>query len=252
MKRPLIFVGSRVMLGELATIADLNNIEILGILDCHYYGNTDTICGIPIIGDERWLLNDDPRGKIYRETCDFFPGNYHDGEQRSAAHNTNTDLNIMHNLSSPDLRRKRIDILDKSKVNVINLIHPDASVAGLKSKYSSYKIGKGVQIHYGCFHGVDNVVIEDYTAFLTGNIIGHAVKVGRNTLVAPQTFLHDCDIGADSVVGIYSRINTIPKKKKLICIGKNVTIWHSSEVTDDIPDSHIHTSDGRRLKKLKG
>jgi hypothetical protein len=240
------------MLSELATIADLNGIEVLGILDSQYYGNTDTICGIPVIGDERWLLNDDPRAKIYKETCDFFPGNYHDGQQRSPTNNTNPDLTVLDNVSTVDLRLKRINLLDQSGVNVINLIHPDASVAGLKSRYSNYKLGRGVQIHYGCAHGLDNVILDDYTAFLAGNIIGHAVRVRRNTLVAPATFLHDCDIGENSVVGIYSKFNTLPKKKNVIKVGSNVTIWHSSEVKDDIPDNHIHTSDGRVLRKLRG
>ena len=240
------------MFAELATIADLNGIEILGILDCHFYGNKDSISGIPVIGDERWLLNDDPRGKIYRETCDFFPGNMHDGEQRSPSHNTDPDLNNMHNLSGPDLRRKRIDILDQSGVNVINLIHPDAGVSGFRSKYARCKLGRGEQIHSGCAYSADEVYLGDYTAFQTGSMVGPAVRVGRNTLVSPATYLHDCEIGENSYVGIYSKFNTIPKRKSVIRVGNNVTIWNNSEVKEDIPDNHIHTSDGRVLRKLRG
>jgi hypothetical protein len=216
------------MFAELATIADLNGIEILGILDCHIYGNKDSVSGIPVIGDERWLLNDDPRGKIYRETCDFFPGNYHDGEQRSPSHNTDPDLNNMHNLSGPDLRRKRIDILDQSGVSVINLIHPDASVSGLRSKYAQYKIGRGVQIHSGCAHSANDVVLGDYTAFQTGSMIGHAVTVGRNTLISPATYLHDCVIGENSYVGIYSKFNTLPKKNVHVLYCNDCCICYKS------------------------
>lgn len=252
MRRPLVFVGCRSEMLVMANNADLNGIEVLGILDSHYFGNKDEICGIPVIGDERWLLNDDPKGKIYKETCDFFPGNMHDGEQRSATNNIDPDLESIHNLSVPDLRRKRIDILDRSGVNVINLIHPDSKIPGLRSKYSKYKIGRGVLITYNVAHGVDDVEIGDYTAFGAGNIIGHSVKIGRNTLVCPQTFLHDCVIGENSYVGIYSRFNTIPKRKNVIQVGSNVTIWHSAEVVDDIPDNHMYTTNGRTLKKLKG
>lgn len=252
MKKPLVLVGSRNMLSELAVIAELNGIEILGILDCHYYNRQDTICNIPVIGDERWLLNDDPRGKIYRETCDFFPANYHDGEQRKAADNMSPSLEDMHGLASVDLRLKRINLLDTSGVNVINLVHPDASVRGLTAKHANYKIGRGVQIHSGCIHQVDSVDIGDYCAFQPGSTVAHHVKIGRNTLVSPNTFLHNCTIGENSVVGIYSRINIIPKKKETISIGNNVTIWHSAEIIDDIPDNHMFTSNGRTLRKLRG
>jgi len=78
MNRPIIFVGSRQGMAQLAVVADLSGMQILGILDHHYYGNTDTIADIPVIGDERWLLDpENAQAKSWIEECDFFPANYH-------------------------------------------------------------------------------------------------------------------------------------------------------------------------------
>ena len=79
-RRPLIFVGSRQMMRELAVIAELNDIEVLGILDHHY---PDQIAGdLSVIGDERTLLDpDNKQAQQWLRTCNFFPGNWHNGEQ---------------------------------------------------------------------------------------------------------------------------------------------------------------------------
>lgn len=238
-RRPLIFVGSRVMMLELASIAELNNIEILGILDHHYFGNQDSICGIPIIGDERQLLNsNNPEMKQLLRTCDFFPANWHNGEQK----NRNRP-------SGHDLRINRINLLDRSGASVINLIHPSSSVAHHHLlKYKDYQIGRGVFIDANVHHSVCNVKIGDYSAFMAGNICGHDVTVGRNVLVAGSTHLFDCTINDNAFIGIYSHINPY-YKKGAISIGKNATIWHSATVKKDVPDNCMYTTTGRILKK---
>ena len=50
-------------MNRLFIVADLAGYEIIGILDHHYYGNTDNINGVPVIGDERWLLDSTRRGQ---------------------------------------------------------------------------------------------------------------------------------------------------------------------------------------------
>ena len=109
---------------QIAVLAELNDIEVLGIIDHHYYGNTDTIGGIPVIGDERWLLDsDNQQAQQWLNECDFFPANWSTGSQQ-LYNGANLDL----------LRLQRIDILDQSKARVINLIHPGAFVHS-DSKY---------------------------------------------------------------------------------------------------------------------
>jgi acetyltransferase-like isoleucine patch superfamily enzyme len=238
MKKPLIFVGSRKMMRELACIAELNDIEILGILDHHY--PDQTIAGIPVLGDERWLLDpNNAQAQQWLKTCDFFPANWHNGEQHRAGQ-----------ISLPDLRLERIRILDESRASVINLIHPDACIKGLTSRYANYRIGRGIQIHANVYHSVDNIEIGDYCAFMSGNTCAHDVRIGRNVLVAPETYLYDCNIGDNGYVGIYSRMNPV-KKRGVIDIGKNVTIWINADVTRDVPDDCFYTTDGRVMSKFK-
>jgi len=238
-KRPLIFVGSRQMMRELACIAELNDIEVIGILDHHYLDQS--IAGIPVLGDERWLLNpENKQAQQWLNTCDFFPANWHSGEQHRPG-----QVNL------PNLRLQRIRVLEESRANIINLIHPDACVKGLTSRYANYRIGRGVQIHANVYHGIDNIEIGDYCAFMSGNTCAHDVRLGRNVLVAPETYLFNCDIGDNGYMGIYSRVNPV-KKKGVINIGKNVTVWNNAEVTKDIPDGCFYTTDGRIMSKHKG
>jgi len=228
------------MMRELAVIAELNDIEVIGILDHHYYGNQDTIAGIPVLGDERWLLDqDNEKAKQFLRTCDFFPGNWHSGEEK----------NNKRDHSGLQLRLSRINLLDNSGANVINLIHPDACITGLrKSRFANYKIGRGVQIHANVYHAVDNIEIGDYSAFMSGNTCAHDVRIGRNVLAAPETYLFECDIKDNAYIGIYSRMNPIRRKGR-ITIGENATVWHSSEVIKDVPDNCFYTSNNRILRK---
>lgn len=226
------------MIRELACIAELNDIEIIGILDHHYLDQT--IAGIPVLGDERCLLDpDNKQAQQWLQTCDFFPANWHGGEQYCPGQ-----------IDLPALRLERIRILEESDANVINLIHPDSCIKGLSSRYANYQIGRGVQIHANVYHGIDNIKIGDYCAFMSGNTCAHDVTLGRNVLVAPETYLYNCKIEDNSYIGIYSRVNPI-KKKGIISLGKNVTIWNSAEVVKDVPESCFYTTDGRIMTKNK-
>ena len=228
------------MLGQVALVAELNDIEIVGILDHHYLGNTDNICGIPIIGDERWLLDPTNRqAKSWLATCDFFPANWPNGSQ-----------NV--NSNGPDiqqLRIQRIDILEKSGASVINLIHPETKLYGLTSKYGNYKIGKGIFIDSGGWHSVDDVVIGDYCVFHVGCRVSHNTKIGKNVLFAPGTHYQDCEIGDHCFLGMNSRIS-VKRSRHMTKIGSFSTVWTESSIEKDIPFNSIYTNHNKILKKM--
>jgi acetyltransferase-like isoleucine patch superfamily enzyme len=240
--RPLIFVGSRQKLVRLAVVADLNGIEIKGILDHHYYGNTDQICQIPIIGDERWLLDKtNSLAQEWKRDCDFFIANWNDGSQG------------LDGIDLGELRKQRIDLLELSGVNVINLIHPDSKIRDIDSKYANIKLGRGIFIDDDCWiDGTDNVEIGDYNVISTGCTITHDVKLGKNVMVAPEVFLYGCEVGDNTYFGMFSRIN-YHKYRSItsISIGTNCTIWTGAEVTKSIPDNSIYTDAKRIFKKIK-
>jgi carbonic anhydrase/acetyltransferase-like protein (isoleucine patch superfamily) len=245
MSRPLIFVGSRHVMGELAIIAELRGIEIMGILDHHYYGNTTEISRVPVIGDERWLL--DPTNNQAQEwlkTCDFFPANVWDGVQWTP---------LSGNIDLQKLRQNRIEILEKSGANCINLIHPNAIVFGLDSKYSTLTLGKGILMHAGSRASITNVSIGDFCIIMEDSFLGHDTLLGKNVIVAAASCLHSCDVGDNGYIGQFSKIDPIAcaRKKEKIKIGTNSTVWSNSLIIKDVPDNSIYTYTNRILKKIK-
>lgn len=240
MRRPLIFVGSRQSILDVALIAELRDIELLGILDHHYWGNTESYKGIPVIGDERWLLDfDNVQAQQWLKTCDFFPVNWWNGRQGPESNSA---------LVLEQLRIDRIKILEQSKANVINLIHPNARIPGLTSKYADYKIGKGNLIQDGCWHSNGYVEIGDYCAFSNDSMIGHDVKIGNNVIVNQYCCLHCCEVGDNSLIGLHSRIAAY-LTDPILKIGNNVTVWSDAIVKSHVPDNKMYTTDGRILKK---
>jgi carbonic anhydrase/acetyltransferase-like protein (isoleucine patch superfamily) len=222
-------------MASLAAIPEAMNIEIVGILDSHYWGNTESISGIPVIGDESCLLDDrHPEAQLWKRTCSFFPANWHNGDQNSGL---------------PTTRIDRINLLDRARVDVCNLIHPAATVTGLHSKYGNFKMGRGVLVQAGALILADNVEIGDYCAFEAGSSVTHDTRIGRNVMAAPRTFIYNSDVKDNVYFGIFSRCNAVPNRYNTLKIGNNVTIWNSAEVTRDVPDDHFYTTDGRILRK---
>lgn len=240
--RPLIFVGSRRKLVRLAVVADLNGIKIKGILDHHHWGNLDNICQIPVIGDERWLLdNSNLLVQEWKSSCDFFVANWNDGSQG------------LNGLDLGELRKQRIEIVEKSGVNVINLIHPDSNIRDINSRYADIKLGRGIFIDDDCWiDGTDHVEIGDYNVISTGCTVTHDVKLGFNVMLAPEVFLYGCAVGDHTYFGMFSKINYHKYRSiKSIDIGTNCTVWTGAEVNKNIPDNSIYTDTHRIFKKIK-
>lgn len=239
--RPLIFVGSRQKLVRLAVVADLNGIEIEGILDHHYYGSTTKeICKVPVIGDERWLLDEkNTTANDWKDNCDFFVANWNDGSQG------------LNRIDLGKLRQQRIDLIENLELSTINLIHPDSKIRDINSRYANFKIGKGVFIDDDCWiDGTDNVSIGDYNVISTGCTVTHDVTLGRNVQVAPEVFLYGCVVGDNSYFGMFSKINYHKKLDQgIITIGNNTTVWTGAEVDRSIPDNSIYTDTKRIFKK---
>ena len=244
MLRPLIFVGSRNDIAGVAQIAEFSGVEILGILDYHYYGNTDSMSNIPVIGDERWLLDsDNKQAKQWLQTCDFFPVNWWEGNQPVAGH-----------LDLQELRRQRISILEQSGATVTNLFHPGAKIDGLRSKVTyNFKLGRGILIDDNCWISPNEVCISDYCQFSIGVNIGHHTQLGRNTTVAPWTTLTRHHIGSDCFIGMHSKTDMVGVfKYGIMETGDNVTVWANSLIGKPTPSDHIYTNTNRILKKFKG
>lgn len=242
MTRPLIFIGSRQKMGRLALVADTLNIKINGILDHHLYGNLDSITDIPVIGDERWLLDkQNTQAQEWIHTCDFFVANWWNGSQ--ILDKNSIDLQL--------LRQQRIQVAEEADVNVINLIHPNSQPKFANSRYADLSIGKGLFVDDDVWISVDDVSLGDYCCVATGSKIVHHTHIGNNVIIAPEAYIYNCNIGDDSYFGMFSRINVTRKKTDNITIGKNCTVWSDSTVVKNVPNDSIYTDTNRVLKKVK-
>jgi len=242
--RPLIFVGSRSNILQLAITASKLGRTILGILDYQYYNNTDNIDGIPVIGDERWLLDStNQQAQDWLKTCDFFVATFATGEQLDKNNGANREA----------LRYQRINLLDQVNANVANLIDPDSDLfKNLNNIYSRIKLGKGIFIANSVDVSMSTVNIGDYATIEPQAFIGHHVCIGRNVTIAPVSKIFSCSIGDNSIIGMYSYTQCYGlSRKDHYNIGAWSTIWSQSCIDRDVPDNSILTNRGRVLKKYR-
>jgi acetyltransferase-like isoleucine patch superfamily enzyme len=242
LKRPLIFVGSRNLINDMAIAAETDGREIIGVLDQRFWGNQATVGGgkIPVIGSEDWLLDtNNATAQQWLRTCDFIVASYWDGGQH-----------LEGGFDPGQARLNQIRILEQSGANIINLIHPSAMVDGLYSRYGDITIGRGVFLNRGFLTVSSGVSIGDHFVGEASAVLGDGVTIGHNTIMAPHAFAYQCSIGSNVYMGAFTRVN-IWHKKSPINIGNNVTIFTNAEVIKDIPDGHMYTADGRVLRKRK-
>jgi acetyltransferase-like isoleucine patch superfamily enzyme len=243
LKRPLIFVGSRNLINDMAIAAEADGREIVGVLDKQFWGNQDWVGAgkIPVIGSEDWLLDTNhAQAQQWLRTCDFIVASYWDGGQH-----------LEGGFDPGQVRLNQINLLEQSGANIINLIHPNAMADGLYSRYSDIRIGRGVFLNRGFLIVSSGVTIGDHFVGECKGSIGDNTTIGRNTIMSPYTVAMQCSIGSNVYMGAFSKVNIWRHKKSPIVIGNNVTIFTNAEIIKDVPDGHMYTADGRVLRKRK-
>lgn len=229
-KKKLILVGSRANLFDIIRAADDSGYRIVGILDSHYWGNTKTICGIPVIGSEQELL--DPNSKW--RNCNFFPANWWDGKQA-----------VGQTLNADQLRQDRLDLLDRAGVRVVNLITKDIHWFHDKR---GLVLGKGILILSNASIGA-NVSIGDYSVIDWDSRLVETT-VGRNSIIGAASILAHVVVGNNARIGVRSTL--IPSRKKdLLTVGNGSIIYIGSLVLDDVPDGSVYTMFGQTRKRFK-
>lgn len=175
------------------------NVEIVGFIDKTTKYKGETILGRPILGDYSFLP------KLLEE-------------------------NINHAIvavGDNKIRREHFQKLEKVGFQMVNAVHPSASLA------NDVEIGHGVVIAAGamlCPH----VRVGNNTIINTGAIVEHENIVGSNVHIAPGVNIAGrVKIGDNTFVGIGTTI------KDYITIGRNVTIGAGSVVINDIPDNRV-------------
>ena len=229
-KKKLILVGSRNNLSDIIEAAKDSGYHIIGILDKHYWGNTEKINGISVIGSEDELLDPSSKWRKYN----FFPATWWDGKQ--ALGNT---------VDMDQLRKDRLDLLDRTNVNVVNLA--TKNIHWFHSK-QNLTLGKGILILANSSIG-SNVSIGNYSVIDWDSRVVDST-IGRNCIVGAASILAHTCIGDNVRIGV--RCLLIPSRKKtILTVGNNAIVYISSTVLDDIPENSVYTMHGKIRKRFK-
>jgi len=225
-KKPVIFVGVR---GDFSLPIHITNrlgIKVLGILDKYYYGNTESVFDIPIIGNEDWLLDtENKQARQWREECDFIVTSFWTGSQH---------LNDI-GLDNEQVRKDRIDLVDRAGVNVINLIDPTCAY----TPGYNIKMGKGIMISPGS--GLrSNITIGDHCILDCTSHIGHDVYIGRNVSLGSSCLISNAIIEDHAKIGARSTIiGGFNNKGIPLRVGAGSTVWMGVTLMKDVPPDSI-------------
>lgn len=234
--KPLIFVGMRQNIGDVATLAAKCGYTVIGILDQFYYGNTKEYKNIPIIGDERQLLNDDNKTVNYwKKNCWFVCTSWWTGRQ----HTNSIGLDL------EKIRLDRIKILDKSGVKLANLIDTSTDFADL----SSTELGKGLIIMGKCFIG-SYTKINDHT-FVDWQVnISQRTTIGKNCIIGGTVCIANYDIHDNVRIGVGAKLIGSKKDYSISTVGKNSIVHVGAIALDDIPADHVRTYTNRTIIRI--
>jgi len=218
MTRPIIFLGTNSNLIQYVDICNLNNVGIEGIIDCDYFGNTESIDTVPVIDSEE--LAD---FKKLAEDFDFF-----------IASNP-----VIENPRDYSKRQKFLKLVANYNLPCANIIDPVSRIGSLAM------LGKGIFVGYSVSIS-SHTVIGDHCQFHGHSIVGHHSKIGDNVVVQRKGM-----IGSGSVVGenTFIGVNSLCHKMPGIQIGKNVIVHPGVTVMRDIEDSEFISAAGRRIYK---
>jgi len=208
-KKPIALIGYRSGLDTILEIIEALDLELVGIFDKYFYGNTADTHGIPFIGSEDEISEDDARKFNFVLSSGW-------------AGHSNIN-NLEHN--GDNLRRNRIKIIKDKNLSTINLINPESYI----HQTSLDQLGQGIIIGRGCQIRA-RVKIGDFSYIDNLSSIGHDVNVGENLVMPPYSFIGGhINFGNNVIIGAGS---TIVNKyyNETLQIGDDVKIMAGSTV----------------------
>lgn len=236
-KKPLILVGVRQNMYDIISLAKYHNYEVIGILDQYYYGNTDKFIDIPIIGDERWLLDStNTTAQQWINNSWFINSTWWTGRQY---------INIK-GLDLEQVRKDRIKILDASNVKLANLVHPDAKIFN-KNKI---QLGNGIIIMGEAFIGANTSIGNHSYIDWQANISNYS-KIGQGCIIGHRVNLAHYEVRDYVRIGVGANLIGQKKDFTFAVIGENSVVHVGAVAVDDIPPNHIRTFTNKTLPRIK-
>lgn len=222
--KPVIFLGTGDANLQIPhRICELRGIPVAGILDSDYFGNTDSVCGIKVIGSDL--------------TFDF------DREKH------NYDFFIAQSGYTKDARgfKKRlqyVDLVEQKQLSCATLIHPTSEIL------------PNTVIEPGCLVGFcvgisHTVHVGKHTQIHASSMIAHHVTIGKNCMIGPHsTYMSNIIIGNNVTVGPGAGI--LKAGKGFTRIGDFAEIHPRVTVARDVDEGELISLAGDNTRKIYG
>jgi carbonic anhydrase/acetyltransferase-like protein (isoleucine patch superfamily) len=179
MNKPVIFLGSNHVLQLHAETCQDLGWTVAGIIDQNYFGNTQSLCDVPVIDTESSFA--DPA------VLDHYKNNY----VFFCATNWQPLTDAV-NTRNRDKRFKLLDLVRHYNLPCCNIIDPRAKVS------SSAVLGTGIYI--GEFTTIDpGVKIMDFVSVNGQSHVGHHSVIGENTVLQRQSVVAGDVVVQDNV-----------------------------------------------------
>ena len=208
--KPVVFLGSNGNILQMLDIVHSEGRTVAGIVDSDYWGNTDTIKGIPVIGSElEWSWSNE---------YDYFV----------AAGWSYPNNEVQHRCF-----RKRdhyIRLLEEQGIACTNIIHSRAWVP------DTVALGQNIMI---CADVIvqNEVVICDHAQVREQSYLAHNCIIGKNSVISAGAYIGNMvQVGEHAYIGV--RATIVPKADPwvdhVVTIAQGAFVKSCAMVTDSI------------------
>lgn len=203
MGRSVILVGAgghaRVLLDALASRAELS---VIGLVDADAGRRGDTVNGVPILGNDAWLLANHSSDAV-------------------------TLVNGMGSTRDTRLRHRIFEAFRSHGFAFARVVHATATIA------RDVTLGEGAQVMAGAIVQA-GAVLADNVLVNTGTIVDHDCRIGAHCHVAPGVVL-----SGSVTVGQGTHIGTGACVIQGVRIGSDALIGAGAVVIRDVPDGAV-------------
>lgn len=189
--KPLLFLGSNSNLILFADLAEDMGLTVKGVLDDNYFGNTESVSGIPFVGSEQTFNFEKERDNyMFFVSPSVIPINLLDRAKRLKM------IKIVEhfNLDLATLTHKFCEISKTATVHPGSYVGYCAGIGNHTTLMPHSQVHAHVGMAHDCVLGKNSVV--ERGAFITGGItIGENAHIGFGAAVSKAKY-----VGANSVV----------------------------------------------------
>jgi carbonic anhydrase/acetyltransferase-like protein (isoleucine patch superfamily) len=208
-------------------LCDDHDITIHGIIDSDYWGNTDSVCGVPVVDSEE-SFNDLDKLNYYRNNFNFFCA-------------TNwAPLPDSGSIRNREKRTKLINLIQQHSLNCITLVDTFSTKIT-----KTLDIGHGVYID-GYVNIEPKVTIGNFTNIYSHAHIGHDSVIGKNCVVQRVACLaSNCTVEDEVFMGISAKCF-----KSGATFGKGTFIHEGIYIRRGTVENEVVSMNGKNTKRV--